>query len=40
MKPNSNPPVSPFLKGGILSKGPVKPLFEKEGQGEIYLANL
>jgi hypothetical protein len=36
MKPNSNPPHSPFFKGGILPKGLIKPLFEKEGQGEIY----
>jgi hypothetical protein len=29
MKLNSNPPVSPFFKGGLLSK----PLFGKEGKG-------
>ena len=34
-----NPPVSPFVKGGIISKRLIKPLFEKEGPGEIYSAN-
>ena len=39
MKLSLNPPRSPFFKGGMLSKGLIKPLFEKEGHGEIYSAN-
>ena len=38
MKLNPNPPRSPFVKGGISSKT-LKPLFGKEGNGEIYSAN-
>jgi len=32
LKSNSNPPSSPFFKGGIVSVG-LLPLFEKEGKG-------
>jgi hypothetical protein len=39
MELSSNPPRSPFFKRGMFSKGSIKPLFEKEGQGEIYSAN-
>jgi hypothetical protein len=39
MKLSSNPPRFPFFKGEMLSKGFIKPLVEKEGQGEICLAN-
>ena len=39
MKLFLNRPRSPFFKGGMLSKGSIKPLFEKEGQWEIYSAN-
>ena len=38
IKLNSNPPRSPFFKGGILSKAR-KPLFGKEGQGRFVSAN-
>jgi hypothetical protein len=40
MKPDSNPPLSPFFKGGWLLRDLKKPLFEKEGQGEIYSADI
>jgi hypothetical protein len=29
-------PYFPFVEGGNLSKGLIKPLFEKEGRREIY----
>jgi hypothetical protein len=38
MKPDSNPPISPFFKGGRLLRDLKNP-FEKEGQGEIYSAD-
>jgi hypothetical protein len=39
MRPDSNPPKSPFDKGGFVTNSSEKPLFEKEGQGEIYSAD-
>jgi hypothetical protein len=42
MKPDSNPPLPPlkkFKKGGRLLRDLKKPLFEKDGQGEIYSAD-
>ncbi|HEY7323132.1 MAG TPA: cytochrome c [Candidatus Binatia bacterium] len=35
----SNPPRSPFFKGGVITRG-LLPLFGKEGEGEIYSASL
>jgi hypothetical protein len=39
MKPDSNPPLFSFFKGGRLLKDLQKPFFEKAGQGEIYSAD-
>jgi hypothetical protein len=42
MKPDSNPPLSPFFKifqRGKVAKRSEKTIFEKEGQGEIYSAD-
>jgi hypothetical protein len=38
LKSNSNPPLSPFFKGGIFSVR-FSPLFAKEGKGEIFEQN-
>ena len=35
-KLESNPPLSPFVKRGNVTRRSAIPLFDKEGQGEIY----
>jgi hypothetical protein len=39
VKQKLNPPCFPLCQRGIISKRLIKPLFEKEGPGEIYSAN-